>query len=118
MIFPNHSMARGFSRLPVETIEQVRISYSSTCARLTGLCSKIVGYATLNSLIQLQTTCKLLYMMTRSDSLWVNARRALACPVPDPPTMTASGIWTEPAYAKFIFGGGPCDVSIQIEHPY
>ncbi|KAF7327306.1 Dienelactone hydrolase endo-1,3,1,4-beta-D-glucanase [Mycena kentingensis (nom. inval.)] len=41
---------------------------------------------------------------------WVQARNNLDPPVPPPPFVAAAGVWTEAAYAQFIFGGGHCVV--------
>ncbi|KAJ7727192.1 hypothetical protein B0H16DRAFT_1894496 [Mycena metata] len=39
---------------------------------------------------------------------WVTARHNMHPPVPPPPQVNAAGVWTEAAYAQFIFGGGEC----------
>jgi hypothetical protein len=41
---------------------------------------------------------------------WNEARNNMDPPVPPPPHVDAAGVWSESAYAQFIFGGGECIV--------
>ncbi|KAJ7082907.1 hypothetical protein B0H15DRAFT_803037 [Mycena belliarum] len=47
-------------------------------------------------------------ILAENPHCWAEARQNLNPPVPPPPKVDAAGIWTESAYAQFIFGGGSC----------
>ncbi|KAJ7085333.1 hypothetical protein C8R43DRAFT_1051527 [Mycena crocata] len=49
-------------------------------------------------------------IMANNPRCWIQARLNMKPPVPPPPHVDAAGIWTESAYAQFIFGGGHCVV--------
>ncbi|KAJ6553497.1 hypothetical protein DFH09DRAFT_1495878 [Mycena vulgaris] len=49
-------------------------------------------------------------ILAENPRCWNQARQNMDPPVPPPPQVDASGIWTESAYAQFLFGGGNCIV--------
>ncbi|KAF7305481.1 Dienelactone hydrolase endo-1,3,1,4-beta-D-glucanase [Mycena chlorophos] len=50
-------------------------------------------------------------ILAENPHTWPAARNNMSPPVPPPPKyIEASGVWSEAAYAQFIFGGGHCVV--------
>ncbi|KAJ7470898.1 hypothetical protein FB451DRAFT_1399641 [Mycena latifolia] len=47
-------------------------------------------------------------ILSDNPRCWREARHNMNPPVPPLPQVDAAGIWTESAYAQFIFGGGNC----------
>ncbi|KAJ6632343.1 hypothetical protein B0H10DRAFT_1977045 [Mycena sp. CBHHK59/15] len=62
-------------------------------------------------LLNIQILSKRFYQILQANpSSWATARCNMDPPVPPPPEVAATGIWSESAYAQFIFGGGHCTV--------
>ncbi|KAJ7187109.1 hypothetical protein C8R46DRAFT_1207079 [Mycena filopes] len=70
---------------------------------------EIILYSNPLELLTFQTLSKRFARILRDNPrCWAVARNNIDPPVPPPPQVNAAGIWTEPAYANFIFGGGEC----------
>ncbi|KAJ7676272.1 hypothetical protein B0H17DRAFT_1207404 [Mycena rosella] len=62
-------------------------------------------------LLQLQRVSKRFCdILADNPRSWTEARHNMNPPVPPPPHVNAAGVWTESAYAQFLFGGGNCIV--------
>ncbi|KAJ7718541.1 hypothetical protein B0H16DRAFT_1797298 [Mycena metata] len=60
-------------------------------------------------LVQIRSTSKRLKSVLEDPLFWAAARKRID-DVPAPPVVTASGYWTENAYANFLFGRSVCVV--------
>ncbi|KAJ7664435.1 hypothetical protein DFH06DRAFT_1187764, partial [Mycena polygramma] len=49
-------------------------------------------------------------ILAQNRRCWSQARNNIDPPVPPPPHVDAAGVWSESAYAQFVFGGGECVV--------
>ncbi|KAJ7664424.1 hypothetical protein DFH06DRAFT_1184334 [Mycena polygramma] len=49
-------------------------------------------------------------ILAQNPRCWSQARNNIDPPVPPPPQVNSAGVWSESAYAQFIFGGGECVV--------
>ncbi|KAJ7102865.1 hypothetical protein C8R44DRAFT_808676 [Mycena epipterygia] len=62
-------------------------------------------------LLQMQLSCRRFYQTLKyHPRSWQASRRQMEPPIPDPPSVTSSGNWSEAAYATLIFGTGLCAI--------